>query len=44
MSLKDPVGIWVTYSASVNVASVLTLVNLCPFISAGKLGMLSSTS
>lgn len=44
MSLKEPVGMWVKYSASVNVTGVLTLVNLCPFISAGKLAILSSTS
>ena len=44
MSLKEPVGMWVKYSASVNVTSVLAWVNLCPFNSAGKLAMLSSTS
>lgn len=43
MSLKEPVGMWVKYFTSVNVTGVLTLINLCPFISAEKLAMLSCT-
>jgi len=44
MSLKEPGDMWVKFAASVNVTSVPTLVNLGPFIAAGKLAVLSSPS
>lgn len=42
--MKGPGGMWVRYSASVNVIGVLALAALCPFVPAGKLAMLSSPS